>query len=462
MNVARTLGGSGVLFGLVLGTGLLAGTGAVAGPYRSTAIRGDKVSVMAQPDSTAIFTCELAPFDESQGLWCYGPDAIRKAYGVFDLINAGIDGKGETIVLIEAFGSPTAAADLQTFDEIYSLPDPPSFEVITMPGGSPIDLTDPNQEGWAEETSLDIQWSHAIAPGAKIIVVVAPSNSDVNLLAAQNFAIDHNLGHIMSESFGQSELALLQEGKTGKKYLNDANDSYRRARHQHISVLVSAGDDGASSNDINGNLVPVASPDFPASSPNVTTVGGTNLFFGTSVHADPNGTYQGEIVWSDGFGVGGGGISLYFNEPNYQNSLSHKIQKQLNGKRGYPDVAYNAGVVGGVIVFLGFLGDNSGFYIFGGTSAGAPQWAAMAALGNQLSGTHLGFLNSRIYSLANAGILQGLTHDITIGNNDDNGVTGFDATKGWDLTTGWGTPNFGKLLKFLCDYGTDDDGSDDY
>jgi len=462
MDVVKMLGRSRFALGLLLGGSLLGADVAVAGPYHSTAIRGNKVSVMAQPTSTAIFECEIVPFDESQGIWCYGPDAIRKAYGVYDLIGNGIDGTGETIVLIEAFGSPTAQADLQEFDAVYGLPDPPSLTIIAMPGGSPINLNDPNQEGWAEETSLDIQWSHAMAPGANIVVIVAPDNTDVNLLAAQDFAIDKKFGHIMSESFGQSELALIQEGKTGKQYLKQANASYQRARHEHISVLVSAGDDGASSFDLSGNLVPYPSPDFPASSPNVTTVGGTNLFFGTATNADPNGTYQGEIVWNDGFGAGGGGISLFFNEPSYQGNLNNKLQKQLQGMRGYPDVAYNAGVVGGVIVFLGFLGDNSGFYIFGGTSAGAPQWAAMTALGNQLNGKPLGFLNSRIYSLASLGILQGLTHDITIGNNDFNGITGFDATKGWDLATGWGTPNFGRLLKLLCTYGTDDDGNTDF
>ena len=451
--------------GLLVGTCLLAGGGAVAGPFSSTAIRGDKVTVMAgKPDSTAIFTCELAPFDESQGLWCYGPDAIRKAYGVYQLINDGIDGKGETIVLIEAFGSPTAFADLQEFDAVYGLPDPPSFKIIHMPGSTPFDVTNGNQVGWAEETSLDVQWSHVIAPAAHIVVVAAVDNSDANLLAAQNYAIDHKLGHIMSESYGQSELALLQEGKTGKQYINDAEASYKRARQAHISVLVSAGDDGASGVDLAGNLQPFPVPDYPASSPQVTTVGGTNLFFGTATNADPNGTYQGEIVWNDGFGAGGGGVSIRFNEPNFQqDNLGPKKQKELMGHRGYPDIAYNAGVVGGVIVFLGFLPPaDVGFYIFGGTSAGAPQWAGMAALGNQLNhGQPLGFLNSRIYSLHSLGILQGLTHDVTIGNNSDNGVTGFDATKGWDLTTGFGTPNFGELLSLLCKYGKDDDGSSD-
>src|SRR5471030_2549943 len=108
MRVARTFEVSRLTLGLVVGAvvALCAGS-AVAGEYLPTAIRGDKVSVMAKPSSTAIFGCELAPFDGSEGLWCYGPDAIRKAYGVYELIADGNDGKGQTIVIIDAFGSPT-------------------------------------------------------------------------------------------------------------------------------------------------------------------------------------------------------------------------------------------------------------------------------------------------------------------------------------------------------------------
>jgi subtilase family serine protease len=449
---------------------LLGGTASAADVFAHTnAIRGAKVNAMAKPatkdDTSPVFECEISPFDLVNG-WCYGPGAIRKAYGVYDLIKEGNDGSGETIVIIDAFGSPTVEADLAEFDSIYGLPAPPSFQIIHMPGSPPFDFLDGNQLGWAEETSLDVQWSHAMAPGAKIIVIAAVNNSLANLLDAQNYAIDHKLGHIMSESFGASELALLQSGASGKQYLKDSERSYKHARQEKISVLVSAGDDGASGFDINGNLVAVPVADYPASSPQVTTVGGTELFFGTATNADPNGTYQGEVVWNDCCGSGGGGISQAFNEPNYQNSLDHKIQKQLKGKRGYPDIAYNGGVISGVIVFLGFLGpalgdDANGFYIFGGTSAGAPQWAAMTALGNQLSGKHLGFLNKRIYKLADIGVLKSLTHDVTIGDNSFNGVTGFSATKGWDLATGWGTPNFGKLLRFLGDCDGDDDGNGD-
>jgi hypothetical protein len=188
---------------------------------------------VATPDG-AHFTCELRAF--ATGRVCYGPDAIRAAYGLKDLLAAGFNGQGQTIVIIDAFGSPTVEQDLAKFDTIFGIPAPPSFTQIHMPGSKPFDYTDLNQVGWAQEVSLDVQWSHAIAPGAKIIVVAAVDNSDPNILDAQNYAISHKLGFIISESFGESEYALVQSGAPGLQDLSDNEKSYRRARREHISA----------------------------------------------------------------------------------------------------------------------------------------------------------------------------------------------------------------------------------
>lgn len=406
-------------------------------------VRGDKAALIAgvAPTTTvAHFGCETRPFDGSAGLFCYGPGAIRKAYGVDDLIRRGFVGKGQTIVIIDAYGSPTLEADLTAFDTVFGIPAPPSFQQIHMPGSTPFDNTDDNQLGWAEESSLDVQWAHAIAPGAKIILVAAVTNEDQDILDAQNYAINHHLGHIMSESFGELEYL---EGPT---ILLNNEKSYARARKENISVFVSAGDNGPTGDDDNNLLVPFQVPSYPASSPQVTTVGGTNLFFGTKTNADPNGTYQGEVVWNDGYGAGGGGVSKVFNTPSYQKkSLSRATLSSFKGHRGYPDVAYNAGVVGGVLVNLGFFpsASDNGYYIFGGTSAGAPQMAAITSIVDQLAREPVGFINDGLYELGGLGVLKFVTHDITVGNNDFSGVTGFPATRGWDLVTGWGTPKIG-------------------
>jgi subtilase family serine protease len=421
-----------------------------------------KIVVAAQvptvtADATARFACELEAFTGSR-LTCYGPDAIRSAYGVDSLLAAGFDGTGETIVLIEAFGSPTLEADLAAFDADFSLPAPPSITQIRMPGSQPIDITDPNQLTWALETSLDVQWAHAIAPGAKIVVVAAKDDAIENVLAAQDYAIDHRIGHVVSESFGASELDF------SKRALKDFERSYHHARERRISVLVSAGDEGATNFDQDGNLLPFANVSYPASSPHVTGVGGTSLFFGTAGRADPNGTYQGEVVWNEdaiGFGATGGGVSARFREPTYQReALRGSLKATLNGFRAVPDVAYNAGLRGGVIVrFTRTVGGVPVPHLVGGTSAGAPQWAGIVAIANQIADRPLGFLNPKLYFLGKVGALAALTHDVTVGDNSFADVTGFSAGVGYDLTTGWGTPKLG-IVPLLLSQGDDDDDCD--
>jgi subtilase family serine protease len=435
----------------VLATALAGACGnALAQKMQPYSIRADQ-AFAATGDSTAHFGCELRSFS-GPGLPCYGPDAIRKAYGLDQIIASGINGTGQTIVIIDAYGSPTLEADLAAFDTVFGLPAPPSIQQIRMPGSTPFDYTDPNQLGWAEETSLDVQWAHAIAPGANIIVVAAVTNNDDDMLAAQNYAINQKLGAIISESFGESELALQQFGTAGQKIFSDNEKSYQKAVQRQITVVVSSGDDGSAGFDINGveQAVPVAN--YPASSPNVLTVGGTNLFFGTATNANPNGTYQGELVWNDGFGAGGGGISKQFHVPDWQLALA--LKNHATG-RAYPDVAYNAGVFGGVIVHLGFLGANSGYYIFGGTSASAPQWAAIVALINQSSHRPSGFINRSLYALGLFGLLKPITHDVTQGDNSIDGVPGFSAGPGWDNATGWGTPNGGMIGNLIGKFGGD-------
>jgi len=444
MKTRRAIGLGAVLCGVAL-----AGAGsALAQSKQPHSVRGDQVFAVTDPSSVAHFGCELRSFS-GPGLPCYGPDAIRKAYGLDSIIASGTDGTGQTIVIIDAYGSPTLAADLATFDSVFGLPAPPSLQQIRMPGSTPFDFTSNNQLGWAEETSLDVQWAHAIAPGANIILVAAATNNDDDMLAAQEYAINQQLGSIISESFGESELALMQLGNVGQAIFDANEKSYKKAVAKQISVLVSSGDDGSAGFDVNGveQAVPVAN--YPASSPNVTTVGGTNLFFGANGKANPNGAYLGELVWNDGFGAGGGGVSLQFSVPDYQEGV-----KQLNPTstgRGYPDVAYNAGVFGGVIVRLGFLGGASGFYLFGGTSASAPQWAGITALVNQRSKHPAGFLNKSLYKLGKLGQLQPLMHDITQGDNSLDGVPGYPAAAGWDFATGWGTPSAGMVDALVRD-----------
>jgi subtilase family serine protease len=433
-------------------------------------------------DASAVFSCELRYFDPSKNshgsVPCYGPSAIRAAYGLTALLNGGLTGAGRTIVILDAFGSPTASADLNAFDVLFGLPAPPSFTIVRMAGTPAFNPTDGNQVGWAEETSLDVQWSHATAPGANIVLVEAKSNSDVDLIAGLNYAIDHRLGDVVSMSFGESEVLLADAA--GEQLIDQWEQAFKRAAERHISLFVSSGDQGSTNtaNDA-GDVFPYRNVSYPASSPHVTAVGGTNLYFGVpgphgvaDGRGNPNGTYLGEKVWNDEAqgiaGAGGGGVSALFEAPEYQEGLPRAVRKSLNDHRGIPDVAYNAGVVGGVVVHLGFAPFSGGNFIFGGTSAGAPQWAGIIADINQAVGHSVGFINSRLYRLGKTGVLAGLSHDITMGNNGfcfstaPSGavgcVPGFSARPGWDLATGWGTPNLATLITLLNEW--DEDGPD--
>jgi subtilase family serine protease len=381
---------------------------------------------------------------------CYSPQEIRTAYGLNKLLDAGMVGSGQTIVLIESYGSPTALADLQTFDQDYGLPDPPSLKVLAPLGAVPFDPTDSTQVGWAFETTLDIQWAHAIAPGAAIVVLTSPVAETEGVqgmpefLALERYALDHHLGKIISQSWGATENTLFDAA--GRRVLSDFTQLYERARREHVTVLASSGDSGSSNVGLDGVTVyPFPTVDFPASSPLVTAVGGTSLFLDTA------GNYQSETVWDEvanGGGAGGGGISQVFQEPGYQQAaLPDHVRHQLGHRRGLPDISYNADPYTPILVYVGFLGpDNAGYYFIGGTSEGSPQWAGIVADLDQYAGRPLGFLNAALYSIGGTGHFKQVGRDVTVGNNAYNGVPGYAATRGWDLATGWGTPDFDKIL----------------
>src|SRR3984957_9126294 len=139
---------------------------------------------------------------------CYSPQQMRKAYGLDSLTNAGFVGKGQTIVIIDSYGSPTIEADLKAFDQGYGLPDPPSFKILAPLGTVPFDPNNSTQVGWAFEATLDVEWAHAMAPGAKIVLLTSPVSETEGVqglpefLALEKYAVTHKLGKIVSQSWG--------------------------------------------------------------------------------------------------------------------------------------------------------------------------------------------------------------------------------------------------------------------
>jgi subtilase family serine protease len=399
-----------------------------------------------------------ADCEANYGEPCYSPQDMRTAYGLNGLIDAGFVGAGQTIVIIDSYGSPTIAADLKTFDAGYGLPEPPSLTVLAPLGTVPWDPTTyPDQPGWAGETTLDVEWAHAMAPGAAIVVLTSPVDETEGVqgmpqfLALEQYALENHLGKIISQSWGATENTLFLEtaGPAGPQVFADYTAFYARAALEQVTVLASAGDDGSSNVETNGvTFYPFPTVGFPASSPLVTAVGGTSLNLKSS------GKYLSETVWNDlECCAGGGGISQVFREPAYQQlSLSGKVQAQLGGMRGVPDVSYNASVYNDFInIYYSFPGGGPpGWYGVGGTSEGSPQWAGIVADLNQYAGRPLGFLNPALYALGGFGRFSSIGRDITVGNNglvDVPGATapGYSATPGWDPASGWGTPNLVEL-----------------
>lgn len=320
-----------------------------------------------------------------------GPKGLSPAK-IKTVYNLPASGGNGTIAIVDAYDDPNAENDLNTFSAQFGLPSCTTsngcFEKHLMANRVRSDA------GWALEESLDIQWAHAVAPLAKILLVEAKSNSLSDLLSAVDYARNRAGVVAISMSWGSSEFSS-----------ESLYDSYFTSS-SGATFFASSGDNGSGVS-------------WPAVSPNVTGVGGTTLTFAA------NGTLLSETAWSGS----GGGLSVYITEPAYQSSYN---VPNANGKRAVPDVSYNADPVSGYSVYdsFGYLGQK-GWFVVGGTSAGAPQWAAIKSLGLSAS-------NSKFYADAVANLLV-YFRDIVSGTN---GICGFycTAVAGYDYITGLGSP----------------------
>jgi len=331
----------------------------------------------------------------------YTPAQIRAAYG-FNSVS--YNGAGQTIAIVDAYSDPTIAADLHHFDQQFGLSDPTLTIAQQMSGKA----APAYNSGWAMEISLDVEWAHAIAPGAKILLVEANSSSLTSLLAGVDYARQQAGVSVVSMSWGSSEFS------------SEASfDSYftTPAGHTPVSFVASSGDGGAGTS-------------WPSISSNVLSVGGTTLNMNSS------GGWVSESAWSGS----GGGSSSYVSEPGYQKSV------ESSGRRDDPDVAYDANPNTGFYVYDNSNGQG-GWYDVGGTSAGSPQWAALIAIVNQgraaAGKAALGNPLQAIYSLSSSDF-----HDITTGS------TGNSAKAGYDLATGRGSPIANLVIRDLINTNT--------
>jgi subtilase family serine protease len=383
----------------------------------------------AQPRATT-FSCQL-----TTPAGCYGPAQVRAAYGVDKLTH--LNGAGRTIAIVDAFQSPTIQHDLATFDTLFGLP-APTLDIVAPDGLTPFDPNNANHVGWAGEITLDVEYAHAIAPAAKLVLVLAKSNDDADILSATRYVVDHNLADVISQSFGEAEQCM------DPNVFNQQTALFAEATRKKITLLASSGDQGSAQPTCDGTSFFKAAS-TPASDPHVTGVGGTRL------DADGvTGAYHGETVWNepDFASAGGGGFSVKFRTPTYQ------LPRHLPS-RGVPDVAYNAAIIGGVLAVWSSSGSGPDLvFRFGGTSAGSPQWAGLIALADQLRHGRVGFINPALYTITLSSRIYGaLFHDITVGDNTYHGdvtVPGFAARAGWDAATGLGSPKANTLVPALA------------
>ncbi|HEX3782865.1 MAG TPA: S53 family peptidase [Pseudonocardiaceae bacterium] len=458
-------------FPLVAAVSLFAATAAAVTavqPAAATAFSPDLVHI--HPTATHVGFAQAAPPTTAQceaafQVACYGAPQIETAYDLPALYKRGVEGQGQTIAIVDSFGSPTIQADLNTFDTAYGLPTPKL--TVIQPAGAvpPWDPTNSDMVGWAGETTLDVEWAHTIAPKANILLVETPVSETEGttgfpeIVTAEKYVIDHHLASVISQSFSATEQTF-----PSKQSLLALRGAYEDAYAHHVTVLAAAGDSGAADAEADGTdnyLYPVTS--WPGSDPLVTGIGGTQL----SLDANGNHT-SADQVWNDTYNVptqqfifgdngpnalaGGGGKSVIFSRPSYQNGVANVVGNQ----RGVPDISMSGACNGAVDVYQSFPGQPAGWYPTCGTSEATPLFSGIIALTAQVAHHPVGLVNPALY-LMSAVHAPGLV-DVTKGNNTvsfpqggtTHTVQGFNAQRGYDLASGVGTVDAAKFVPELA------------
>ncbi len=398
---------------------------------------------------------------------CYSPAQIQSAYDEAPLFRKGIDGRGQTIAVVDSFGSPTIRRDLAEFDKRFHLPSPPSLRIIRPAGAvPPYDPRTTTMVGWAGETTLDVEWAHAAAPGARLLVVETPVSETEGAIGfpqivdAENYVVDHRLAEVISQSFGANEKTF-----SSASALESLRSAFVAAAASDITVVASTGDTGVSdyTTAAGDNFSATPTVTWPASDPLVTAVGGTRL------RLDARGRrIAPDQVWNDSynpvandfvFGTSkphpdatGGGLSSVFSRPSYQAGVASVV----GAHRGIPDISMSAACSGLVDTYQSFGGPTPpGWYYVCGTSEAAPLFAGIVALADQEAHHGLGVINPALYAMQRAhdpGIVPVTEGDTTVSfetRGTEDTVTGYDATPGYNLASGLGTVDAARFVPEL-------------
>jgi subtilase family serine protease len=388
---------------------------------------------------------------------CLTPQQVESAYNLPPLYSHGVTGKGETIVIVDSFGSPTIKHDLAVFDKQFKLPAPPSFKIITPSGKIPKwNPGNSDMTGWGGETSLDVEYSHTIAPGANILLVETPVSETEGvtgfpqIVEAENYVLKHHLGDVISQSFSATEQTFTGLGQINRYHLRSA---YVQAAKEKDgpTVLAASGDSGVADVKLNETTYYTHRvTSWPDSDPLVTGVGGTDLVAGkgnTFTSVAWNDTYNKHLGEGTNPYATGGGLSVLFDRPAYQNGVKNLV----GNARGVPDVSMNGACTSPVFTYQSFPQEDTpaGWYPSCGTSEATPEFAGIVALADQVAGHALGVINPTLYKLSEEkapGIVP-----VTKGNNTVTFVQGnpvktytikgFNARAVYSLVDGVGTVN---------------------
>jgi subtilase family serine protease len=451
---------------------LLAGSLVAAVSPLGAAVAPEAAHVVISPMVISRFASPGQPLTTAQcqaqyGVACYQGPQLQVAYNLGPLFRRGITGTGKTIVIVDSYGSPTITQDLATYDAQYGLPAPPSFKIIQPAGPVPPYQENSDFEGWAGETTLDVEMAHTMAPGANILLVETPVSETEGvtgfpqIVQAENYVIDHNLGDVISQSFGATE-----ETFPSAASVMALRSAYVNAAVHGVTVLAATGDSGVVDVELNEvTYYTYRVVDWPPSDPLVTAVGGTQLHLnaaGDRTSPDP--------VWNDTYNVAAnelafgdagpnplatnGGVSSVFSRPAYQNGVASVV----GSARGVPDITMSGACNGAVQVYQSFPGAPAGWYLVCGTSEATPLFAGIVALADQVAGHRIGLINPALYAMK-ANNAPGLV-PVTFGNNTvtftQNGqtytVAGYQAGPGYNLASGLGTVNAAEFVPALAAY----------
>ena len=383
---------------------------------------------------------------------CYQPFQVRAAYHVGRLLHQGITGQGQTIVIVDSFGSPTVRHDLKVFDKTFRLPAPPSLKVIQPAGTVPPYRPNSNREGWAGETDLDVEYAHAMAPGREH---PAGRDPDLGERGHDRLPADRDgrevrdppsPGGVISQSFGATEQTF-----PSRRAMPSLRGAYVDAARNGVTVLAAAGDSGAADVRFDGitfYLHPVTS--WPDSDPLVTGVGGTHLRLAPKGHRAP------DTVWNDTFSrATQRTLRRLAPEPAGRRRRPVGVLRRpgVPGRRGggdrappgVPDISMSASCSGAVVMYQSFRGQPACWYPTCGTSEATPEFAGIIALAGQVAGHPLGPVNPLLYQLAAharprpRGRATRQQHRVFEQGGKLHTVTGFRARPGYDLASGVGT-----------------------